>query len=301
MVGVDLTKMDANLIAYASFLSHLLKPEEVHYIHAQRNLELPEGVAAKHKIHDAPVDDLIIDDLKKETHQHFDYIDDAHIIYEVVEGPPFQALLHWQEIKNIDLLLVGRKHRQHGSGVIAEKLSRKANCLVWFVPEGSAPRIQKILVPVDMSRHAELSFKIALELAGALDGAEVICQHVYEIPLRAVGRRPPILMRKSLVAEVESSIKASYQRWIDELNTGGMAVKPVFTLNEENPAKHIYELAQKEKVDLIVAGYKGKSGAEVMFLGSVTEKLIKYNEQFPLLLIKKQDENQHLLSQLKSS
>ena len=131
-------------------------------------------------------------------------------------------------------------------------------------------QINRILCPVDLSEFSRHALDHALALAKWYD-AHVTVLYVsgsppLPVPLTGMpGDVPELpLLQPDVVAE-------DVRRFCGPLTTarGGPAV----VVKEGNPAKEI--IREAEHVDLLVMGTHGRSGFERLFLGSVTERVLR--------------------------
>jgi nucleotide-binding universal stress UspA family protein len=130
--------------------------------------------------------------------------------------------------------------------------------------------INRILCPVDLSEFSRHALDHALALARWYD-AHVTVLYVsgapaLRVPLTSMPGDVPVLppVQPDVVAE-------DVRRFCGPLTTasGGPAV----VVKEGNPAKEI--ILEAERADLLVMGTHGRSGFERLFLGSVTEKVLR--------------------------
>lgn len=118
----------------------------------------------------------------------------------------------------------------------------------------------RILVGTDGSDSASTAVAHAAELA-KVAGAELIVMHAYPPPRSDVGgpfggdAYPGHEIGKSILADAEKRF------------AGDATVRTV--LREGSAAEAIIDVAEEEKVDLIVVGNKGMTGAKRFLLGSV--------------------------------
>jgi universal stress protein A len=136
--------------------------------------------------------------------------------------------------------------------------------------------IKKILAPTDLSELSRAGVRCALITARELD-AEVIIYHVVTgNDIANLGRRK----EETLVATDFSGFIAAYemrlasfveQNFADILTSVKVSQKVEFG----TPEKSIVEMAKTEGVDLIIMATYGRGGLSRMFLGSVTEQVIR--------------------------
>jgi nucleotide-binding universal stress UspA family protein len=68
--------------------------------------------------------------------------------------------------------------------------------------------------------------------------------------------------------------------------------------DDDSPADKIFGFASDQKADMIVMGSKGRTGLSSILLGSVAEKVIKYDSDIPLMIVKEKGENMGFLKAL---
>lgn len=119
----------------------------------------------------------------------------------------------------------------------------------------------RILVGTDGSDTAAKAVAHAVDLAKA-GGAEVVVVHSYPPPRTDVGAPfgpsepyPGVEIGKSILKDVE-------KHYAD-----GVKLRTI--LREGEPADVIVDVAEEEKVDLIIVGNKGMTGTRRFVLGSV--------------------------------
>jgi nucleotide-binding universal stress UspA family protein len=129
--------------------------------------------------------------------------------------------------------------------------------------------MKTILVPTDFSSNAEHALNYALDIAIRLK-AQVLLLHTYQVPYDFEIQLPGIIEdmeRKS--AEGLSKTK-SYAE--SKLGNNGGSVRTFSTMGDV--VEVTIELAEKEKVDLVIMGTQGASGLKRVLVGSNTASLI---------------------------
>jgi nucleotide-binding universal stress UspA family protein len=282
MVGLDNSLMDKTAIQYTAFLAKVLRPEKIYFINVQKNLEVPDSVKEKFPELRQPLDEKIKDALKDEVQKNFTNHDHFDIEYKVIEGNPFEELLHWIEIKNIDLLIVGRKKELKGSGVLPQKLIRKSSCSALFIPEKPNFRLEEIFVPLDFSEHSESAFEFALNLAKHDEATTLHLQHIYHIPYGYSQTR----LEKDYSTALKEEATEQYNEMISKFDIDNAHLSPIFHYdNQDRVAEIICETAHKRNADIIVLGAKGRNAFIAQMLGSVTEKILKTENSIPVMVV----------------
>lgn len=190
------------------------------------------------------------------------------------------AILEYASDNDVDLIVLGT-HGRRGVrhlllGSVAEEVVRLAPCPVLTVRarEGSAvvPEIERIVVPIDFSEHAELGFQYAKEIA-ALYGAQISAIHVVEEVIYPEFYEPIMPVPTQVEAELSEQAGQHLQRTIARV--AGPDVETQIEVRGGRAALQIAEFAKTEEADLIVMASHGLTGLRHFLLGSVTEQVIR--------------------------
>lgn len=134
----------------------------------------------------------------------------------------------------------------------------------------------KILVPTDGSKGAEVAVEHALNLAVKF-GSELHVMYVADVRVDSAGD-----MWTNMLGQLEE---------IGEEATGEIAgraeesnVETVTNVARGIPHTEINEYAQKNGIDIIVMGTHGRTGIDRILLGSVTEKIVR-TSKIPVLTV----------------
>jgi nucleotide-binding universal stress UspA family protein len=288
MVGLDLTQMDEKLIHYAAFISAELQVQRIYFIHIEKSLDLPDELMDGLQKHDLPADESIREQIASVVRPAFSDLPNTEVEIMVEEGVPLKQLLHWSKVKDVDLMLVGRKLRLRGSGVLAQKLLRTGHLSVLFVPETFEPQLNKIVVSVDFSEYSYMALDRVLHSALAKPNISVSCLHVYQVP---TGYRTLGMSYEEFDQKMQGFARDKYDKLLaqfPELNDRAELI-----LARQGDTDDVGEIvaleAKRARADLLVIGAKGMSAAAIFVIGSVTEKILRYDMDIPLLVFKKKN------------
>lgn len=291
LIALDLTKMDEVLINYVAELSSQLSIEKLYFIHVVKNLELPEEVSKKYPELLAPVDEACERDIQQKLEKYFPK--DSSVTYEidVEEGNASEIIMKWAKVKQVDMIVLGKKLDLKGSGVKAFRIAKLSHCSVVFVPEALPEKIEKIVVPVDFSEASEMALSVAKELAKSNNQAEILCLNVYSVP---VGYHASGKSYKEFAEIMKNNAKKDYQKFAASLKGIDLSnVTDHYVLNEESKDvdEEIYQFSINTKADAIVIGSRGKTSAAHLLLGSTAEKLMHHDYQIPVFMVKDKHKN----------
>lgn len=297
MVALDFTLMDKTLIEYTAELAKLIKPEKIYFVNAQQRMEHANDLIADYPELITPVDERLEDKLRAVVAEHFTGLDQFDTGYQILDGPPMEELLEWTDIKNIDLLIVGRKRELRGSGVMPQRLTRKVMCSVLFVPQGKTFKLDELFLSNDFSENSKMSLELVASLAAKNPDATVYSFHAYQLP---TGYYKTGKTEEEFAQIMNDNAVKKYNKQIEKTNLDGIHITPLFVLDKhEEPAVLVNEVAHKKKADLVVIGAKGRTATTALFLGSVAEKLISVDTDIPLLVVKDKEKTFNFFELLK--
>ncbi|MDD5094461.1 MAG: universal stress protein [Dehalococcoidia bacterium] len=138
--------------------------------------------------------------------------------------------------------------------------------------------LQKILVPLDGSKLAEIALPYAEEIAGRLvsDIKIVNVTEVAEDPFRN--------MRQVYLQQVAEATKHGAEKFQGAFREREIRVEPTI-LASNDPALEIVDYADREGIGLIVMATRGQSGLKRWVLGSVADRVVRVTEK-PVALIR---------------
>lgn len=146
--------------------------------------------------------------------------------------------------------------------------------------------IRKILAPTDNSEASLAGVRYALEL-GQREGAEVIVFNVADMmegmPYPA-GVETKVKSPQDVLAEHEMNTRAYLTNHFPDL---AQRLKVQIITDLGVPHKSIVQKADEGGVDLIVMSTHGRSGVGHLFLGSITEQVVRH-AVCPVLTIRPQ-------------
>lgn len=282
MVGLDLTGMDHDLITYIGQLAEIVKPDKIYFLNIQQHLDVEDDLKPYLSHPDMPLDEHIKNEMKERVERNFPGYADFDTEFTVIEGSPTKELLKWVHIKEVDLVLMGRKKRMNGSGVIPQQVARKCTASIWFVPDDYDFKLDKVMAAIDFSDHAAEAVNAA---AGLREGMDVELAHIVSLPsgYYAAGKS-----EEEFVAIMKRNAQKDFDKFKKNLE-GDLSNLDFKVVHSENPVYQLYAVAKEDNVDLIVIGARGRTFASAIFLGSMTEKLIGIDADTPLLVVKRKD------------
>ena len=296
LVAVDLTEMDEILVRYITRLSNEISLDKVYFFNVMKSLELPDEILTKYPDLAAPMDEAT----KKEIQFTIDEEagNQLKADYEIVvtDGNRAEKTLKWAKIKEVDLIVIGRKSGLEGQGIVSGKVVKLAPCTVVFVPEILPDTLHKLVVPIDFSDSSRLALEHALFMAKKIPGLELIFLNVYSVP---TGYHVSGKSYDEFAEIMKQNAKDSFTKLIKDYDRKDLKIQAKFELDDNNNiAKKIYQFGLKNKATAIAVGSKGRTQAAAVLIGSIAEKLIVLNAQIPTIVVKQRRHNMDFLEAL---
>jgi nucleotide-binding universal stress UspA family protein len=145
-------------------------------------------------------------------------------------------------------------------------------------------RVQRILVPLDFSRHTEAVLEWAAHLAEEHQ-SRLLLLHAYHLPVE-FQQLEGAYLPQDFWASVKAEAEQNLNRYAEPLRQRGLAVELI--VREGYPATVIEEEATEQRADLIVIGTRGLSGLKHLLLGSIAERVVQ-KSPCPVLTVKTRD------------
>lgn len=283
MVGLDLSTADDLILQWVKYFDDLLHPEIIYFIHVEKNFEESAYLPDEYRSIQA-LDEKMIQKLHESVGKYFS-TDSKNIQIEAIEGNPFDTLVHWVDVKKVDLFIAGIKKETEGRGILPHMLSRKLHCPVLFIPQVKQHPIQRALIPLDFSEHSKLALQSAIQLKKFIPQLQLLCLHIYNIPLGyyKIGKTYE-QFREIMKMNAEKKFHRFTEEFSEELSC-------IFELQTLTNGALIEKTAANRDSDLVFLGSKGQTNSSVLLLGSTTEKVIQINKHCLTWVVKKPGEN----------
>ncbi|WP_200976718.1 universal stress protein [Echinicola sp. 20G] len=295
IVCLDHTEMDEILVKYASFIAKINNTKKVYFTNVIRNLQIPKDILKEFPNLVENMVDERKGQMKAIVEKHFNKSDDIAISYVVKEGQLSKKILKLAHEKSADMILVGRKTTLPGSGVVSQRLARRASCSLMIVPENCKEiKVDKLLVPSDFSDYSKDALEEAIMIAERNGKhVEIICQNVFSVPS---GYHLTGKSYEEFAEIMKVNAQVNFKKFIRKIDTKNVKIDPMYTIdNNDDPVEDIMNKAKELDVDGIIIGAKGRTAATALFIGSIAERLIQLNEDFPLVVTRPKGKNAGIL------
>jgi universal stress protein A len=127
-----------------------------------------------------------------------------------------------------------------------------------------------ILAPTDFSKYSQHAIQNARELAQKF-GATLMLLHVVDLPPYPIEGVPPSHLGGTLLEDLEQQAASD----LAQVLAKEAEVEVVRRVVAGIPYRKIVEIAEAEKIDLIVMATHGRTGFSHLFMGSVAERVVR--------------------------
>ncbi|MBY5950376.1 universal stress protein [Algoriphagus sp. NF] len=293
IVCLDQSSLDKTLVEFAQFIARVNQTKKIFFVNVIKNLSVPKEV-----LEEFPnlIENMITERqnaMQKTVSEVFGDQKDISLNYVVKEGNLSKKILKLSEEKSVDMIIIGRKTTLPGTGVAALRLARRASCSLLIIPETTVPKVQKILVPSDFSEYSKDAMEEAIMIAAKHGNAEIVCQNVFNVPS---GYHFTGKTYEEFTQIMQMHAEINYKKFIRKIDTKNIKITPVYTQDDnDDPVQEIIDKALEIGADGIVIGAKGRTAATALFIGSMAERLIQFNDTLPLLVTRPKGKNAGIL------
>lgn len=277
LVALDLTSTDKDIIRYASFLAETLKPKKIYFVHNIKKYEISDLFQEQLKNFD--LEKLISDELDEKVATHFKAETPSKVL--ISEDPYTESLINYVANKyEIDLVMVGNKSKNQGTGIVSDKLMRLLKCDILSVPENAGLSMKNIWGGTDFSKESAKVFQLTSILAN-YTGAKITAVNIYNVPVQFT----PYLNKEEIVPKIEKHTREKFEKFIKKNKITDCDMK-VIRGREASIAEKITLEAEKSGADLLVVADKGGNVFSSLLVGSVTDELFDSSLKIPLWIVK---------------
>ena len=140
--------------------------------------------------------------------------------------------------------------------------------------------MKKIIVPIDFSEHSEYALRTAVKLA-AKGNAEILALHMLEMSDLMLTASDGLQYEKASFFIKLSEQK--FEKFLDKPYLKNVKITPI--IKHFKVFSEVNDVAKKHDADIVVMGSQGASGIKDFFIGSNTERVVRYSD-IPVLVVK---------------
>ncbi len=298
LIGLDFSDHDKLLMQFTEMLCHDFEIKKVHFVHIEHMYDIE--VDKDSPIHGLKqsMEEPVQKKLEQWVKAGFKGADNVDIEISALEGSKVKELIRTTRKDNSDLIILGKKSDEDGTGIVPEKISRKAPCSVMIVPECKVSNFKSILIPTDYSVYSLLAFESVKSIKEHHSDLKITAINVAHIPWGYYSTGKSF---EEVSAIMLQHARHHFADFVKEHKLESLDIEAVFKVQDHHHySKTILKEAKERDVNLIMIGAKGLSAISSLLLGSITESLIKRDFSIPVMVLKKKNENIDLIDTLLS-
>ncbi len=286
MIALEGELQDDTILKYSAYLLSYLRVEQLYLMHVSSDLNLPEELREKYKDVLPPKEEQLEKYLEELYGYAFKEKDRLRPQTVLVEGDPFENILRQCHIKDIDLLIMGRRASDRDHQLLGARLAEQGPCSVLLVPEHSNRDINEIFLPLDFSETGKSAVHFAKELAEHCNSG-VRCMNFYNA---AKGYLKSANAERELREDLNLNAKKEWISYKKELKLPATWICDQLENRGEAPAHALFQ-AEHFGSDLIVISSKGRTASAAVLMGSFAKEMVRLNRKIPMIVLKKKREN----------
>ncbi|MEM0932551.1 MAG: universal stress protein [Bacteroidota bacterium] len=191
-----------------------------------------------------------------------------------LSGTPYEVISRTAANADVNLILMGSGETQKGDvfrlGTTAERVIQKSEKPVFIIKEEILLNVHHILCPVDFSEASKRALHNAITIARKFK-SELTILNVCEVPKSS-------WFPSGSFMELENDLrckedKEQFETFLEEFTLTDITWTR--EMPKGSPSEEILSVASRKMIDLLIMGTAGRKGLNRMFMGSVTEKVIR--------------------------
>jgi nucleotide-binding universal stress UspA family protein len=288
LICLSLEPFDEHLIHYVSKIPGLFTNAQLHLIHVIPNYQHSYAGKELASRLDVDEDGFDADDLR--NHAIKVGLKGAETsIAAVLKGSPSTEILKYMHAWDIDLVFLGKRDHDQGSGYLVAQLASRSPASMWLVPELENPHFRKVLLATDFSEPSGVAYDCLKRLIACIDEiAELTVLSAYDVP---AGYFKAGLTYDQMSDQMRAVTENGLSDWLSKQPALSLSITPTVVEEERGTAATIIDTAEKSDVDLLMLGSRGRSGLSAFLLGSTTDRIIRTRHKFPVFIARSHDDS----------
>ena len=291
MVALKIGDTDEMLLSYLRFLGKRIPIAAFQFIHILQKNTLQTKCfeeETRKLIGDFDLKEEIANNLKNRVESIIPTQKDRAVEYIVKEGYPLEELVYRAQLNEVDLVVIGQDTELIHHHILARNFLRKVKTNALVVPNTALPKLDNILVPIDFSSYSLKALEMALAINNSLEKkAKITCINVFEVPnLTFYNVEKTKLELKELIEKDRKLAMVHFiQEQVPDIKDRKYIKTELLQKEHYDIGYHIKDFAEANHADMIIMGVKGHSKAELLMMGSVTERVLGINK-VPTFIVK---------------
>lgn len=278
-IFLDLSETDEFLLNYFKKLDDVFEFDSLTLIHFVALESDSADLAALTQQLPKPLEEVLEDEVMELVEKVFGG-KKSSIHIKIALGGKLDALIKWVDSQSFNLLVLGKKFKEEGTGVFSSKVIRLTDSDCLFVPEGGKTEFKSIVLALDFSDYSEKVIVRGLNLSKNLF-SKLMPVHVLKAGFQYF---PYFKNQEEYQKTLRTKAEATYKKI--QKKTGLDEELICIEDSGNHISRSIHDFAAKQEANLIIIGNKGIADEDDLLIGSVAERLISAERKVPILIVK---------------
>lgn len=291
MVALKRGATDEALLSYVHFLTNRIPMTAFQFIHVLQKNSLDNAyfeAETRQIIGDFDLKEEVASNLKESVESFLPVQEGRQMEYLVKEGYPLEELIYRSNLNKADLVIIGQDTEQIHHHILARNFLRKIQTNALVIPDTAIPKLENILVPLDFSQYSLKALRTAVAINKSLEKpVKITCINIYEIPNLTFYNVEKTRQDLKQLIEKDRKLAMTHflQQQIPEIKDRKFIKTELVEKGQYDIGYQINEFAKTNKMDMLIMGVKGHSRAELLMMGSVTERVLGVSK-VPTFIVK---------------
>lgn len=278
-IFLDLSENDEFLLRYFKKLDDVFDFDSLTLIHFVALESDSEHLASLTQQLPKPLEEVLEDEVLELIEKVFG-TKKSSIHIKIALGGKLDALIKWVDGEQFNLVVLGKKAKESGTGVFSSKVIRLTDSDCLFVPEEAKTEFESIVLALDFSNYTEKVIGRGQNLSNNLS-SQLLPLHI----LKAGFQYFPYFKNQDKYQKTLQMNALNTYKKIQKKT--GLQAELVCVQDSGNPiSRTIHEYAAKNGANLIIIGNKGIADEDDLLIGSVADRLISAERKVPILIVK---------------
>ncbi|PZX60456.1 nucleotide-binding universal stress UspA family protein [Algoriphagus ratkowskyi] len=278
-IFLDLSETDEFLLNYFKKLDDVFEFDSLTLIHFVALDSDSADLAALTQQLPKPLEEVLEDEVMELVEKVFGG-KKSSIHIKIALGGKLDALIKWVDSQTFNMLVLGKKAKEEGTGVFSSKVIRLTDSDCLFVPEGAKTEFKSIVLALDFSDYSEKVIVRGLNLSKNLF-SKLMPVHVLKAGFQYF---PYFKNQEEYQKRLRTKAEATYKKIQKK---AGLDEELICIEDSGNHiSRSIHDFAAMQEANLIIIGNKGIADEDDLLIGSVAERLISAERKVPLLIVK---------------
>jgi len=278
-IFLDLSETDEFLLRYFKRLDDVFDFDSLTLVHFVALDSDSAEIASLAQQLPKPLEEVLEDELLELVEKVFG-AKKSSIHIKIAMGGKLDELVKWVDAQQFNMVVLGKKAQELGTGVFSSKVIRLTDSDCLFIPEDAKTDFKSIVLALDFSDYSEKVIRRGMILSKKLS-SRLIPIHVLKSGFQYI---PYFTNQEKYQKTLRSKAESDFRKIQKKT---GLTEDLIYVEDEGIPiSRMLHEYSAKHQANLIIIGNKGIGDEDDLLIGSVADRLITAERKIPILIVK---------------